>query len=930
MPHRPDEVTDVHPSLLEAPNFPGVRLKPRLPPRGEAVARDGTHHLFKGANHDGVMVAIRLPHKVAEAVALPGGEDPSDLHLTLLYLGDASDYTTEQLNGLHDRVKAVCELTVPFSGVLTGYGRFDTGEDDVAWMGFDSPYLSELRHAVLQAAREEALEPAGDHGFTPHVSLGFADSPEQMVRWLTELENRVRREETYPLTVNFISVVTGGTEAMVRLRGEPEVPETQPVMPPGTFSELQRPKQVFRDVRPLQEWAEGNPALLVRPLVDGVGCVVAKRGRDVHVGVEGLPAEAHVMLADLAVAMRRIDHDYVLEGYLVARDLEGDWVGADRIGAVLDGSLVATPIFMPVDLTVLDGDLTKTSARDRWELLRFLVPDAGGHVVVPPQVGCDAPELEAAVGEATGWEPTEGQGLRVLGAVVVLADSPYVHGPSRSMALLDLSTEKGFGFGAGPGAGTERPGQVPDERRKPNFLGSTKKDVAPGTFGTDGTAGILAPAQGVFRRPRKAEGDNFGVGVSLTFVTDQPRQRRTGTMSPGPTWPTYERKYDEDEARDEHGRWASGPFENQPSIYENSKAHSRTLERAGWVGSGINPVSGGLNYKNDAQPKHRILIENDKSWLHLDEKSRLVSRGMSAGDLAEHLADRSTSSGVDPGTLKGSEINKELDALEADSSKNTDAFLAAGRGSEKPSDYLDKNDPLSSRARAIYDRQSVLRNEIANRYGPNHPARVPTGIWSKPRIKKDGGNVGGGGTGDGDSTGAPAFGSHTFVVGELRDGEVVPGKLRRVNPYEAIFQRPGWVGRRKPDKYPGLGADMGFADVYDAKALYLTKEDVGGPAPEPLYLSEDDLQGPKPPTPDGTLLEKASDLGRIEVAVAAGVGQITTALERVGDALTPVLAGPAATPVLAPEPRRPVRVRRDVVRDAQGRIETVIETPEYE
>jgi 2'-5' RNA ligase len=766
MPPRTDEIsTDVKDDLLVAPNFPGVRLKPRAPARGEVVARDGVRHLLKGADHDGVMVALRLPLRVAEAVALPGGEAPWDLHLTLVYLGSASEVGTERLNELHDRIAAVCSRTEPFAGTISGYGRFrPDGDTDVIWAHLDAPELPALRHAVLQAASDSAVEQAGDHGFTPHVTLGYASSDEQMLAWLAEMEARTGRGEVHTVLVDHVSVVMGGTEARIRLRGEPDDDgRSQPVLPPETFSELQRPKHRFDDASSLEEWADGRP-LLVRPCVDGVACVVVKRGRDVHVGVEGVPTDARVRLDDLVVAMGRIDHDYALEGYLCAVDLEGDWLGADRIGAVLDGGLVATPVLLPTDVLVVDGDVSGRPARERWELLRALVPEAGGHVVVPVQVECEPPGLGAAVREAAAWQPSDGQGLRVWGVVAVAADSPYVHGPSRNLALLELGTRKGFEFGAGPGAGTERPGQVADGRKKPNFREPSEKGAAPGVFGTPGTAGIVAPEQGVFRRPKKEVGVNIGVGVPLTLVPNQPRQRgRPGSMSPNAAWPAYERKFDPDEPRDDQGQWTGG---------------------------------GGSKQK-------------------------------------------------DPGTMRGAEINRELDALEARSSRNTTAFIDAGRGSEKPSDYLGKDDPLSREARAIYDRTSELRGEIEARWGPGHPSRVPPGSWSKPRVKKDGGTVTGGGTGDGDSNAAPAFGFHTFVVGDLVDGEFRPGKFRRVNPYEAIFLRPAWVGRRssdasKPRKYPDVGEEMGFSDSYDA--LYLEKEDMADPDASPLYLSEGDVR----------------------------------------------------------------------------------------
>lgn len=79
-------------------------------------------------------------------------------------------------------------------------------------------------------------------------------------------------------------------------------------------------------------------------------------------------------------------------------------------------------------------------------------------------------------------------------------------------------------------------------------------------------------------------------------------------------------------------------------------------------------------------------------------------------------------------TWPAAKINAALDRLEARSSKNTAAFIDAGRGYERPSDYMYKDDPLSREAIAISDAQGTLRNEIFRRYGPSAPHRLPRGF----------------------------------------------------------------------------------------------------------------------------------------------------------------------------------------------------------
>ena len=80
----------------------------------------------------------------------------------------------------------------------------------------------------------------------------------------------------------------------------------------------------------------------------------------------------------------------------------------------------------------------------------------------------------------------------------------------------------------------------------------------------------------------------------------------------------------------------------------------------------------------------------------------------------------------DPATMTAGQINKALDRLDAERSENTRAFIDAGRGYERPSEYLLMTDPLALEARRIFAAQDALRREIGRRYGPGAPYRLPT------------------------------------------------------------------------------------------------------------------------------------------------------------------------------------------------------------
>jgi hypothetical protein len=89
----------------------------------------------------------------------------------------------------------------------------------------------------------------------------------------------------------------------------------------------------------------------------------------------------------------------------------------------------------------------------------------------------------------------------------------------------------------------------------------------------------------------------------------------------------------------------------------------------------------------------------------------------------------------DPATMTAAEINKELDKLQGQSSVLGSAMIEAGRGHERPSEYLKMTDPLAMELRKNSDRRYALRVEIELRYGPNPPSRLPTGRGFGPRSK---------------------------------------------------------------------------------------------------------------------------------------------------------------------------------------------------
>ena len=76
--------------------------------------------------------------------------------------------------------------------------------------------------------------------------------------------------------------------------------------------------------------------------------------------------------------------------------------------------------------------------------------------------------------------------------------------------------------------------------------------------------------------------------------------------------------------------------------------------------------------------------------------------------------------------MTASTINHTLDRLDKASGALTDVFIAEGRGYERPSETFELRDPLALLYVQLHDARTVLRNEVARRYGPGAPSRLPT------------------------------------------------------------------------------------------------------------------------------------------------------------------------------------------------------------
>lgn len=123
----------------------------------------------------GVMVALYPDGDTASRLAHKGGLPPEELHVTLAYLGDVdgAEFTRDDVVSA---VRTAVAGASPFGGQIGGIGMFPPGDDGTPiWAPVDLPALPSLREGIVRALDDgpTAGAVARDHGYTPHMTLGY-------------------------------------------------------------------------------------------------------------------------------------------------------------------------------------------------------------------------------------------------------------------------------------------------------------------------------------------------------------------------------------------------------------------------------------------------------------------------------------------------------------------------------------------------------------------------------------------------------------------------------------------------------------------------------------------------------------------------------------------------------------------------------------
>lgn len=171
--------------------------------------------------HTGAMIALVPTDEDAQRLALEGFEEPEQLHLTLVYLGEAADFTPEQREQIVDVVRRRAGGPVTARAFAVNVFNPD-GDEPALVLGVGNSGgedLEKLRTGIYDDVRgSDRYAVAENHTpWIPHVTLAYSEHPNEL------LEQAMKR--VGPVTFDRVRVAFGGENVDVPL--EPLTAATQ-------------------------------------------------------------------------------------------------------------------------------------------------------------------------------------------------------------------------------------------------------------------------------------------------------------------------------------------------------------------------------------------------------------------------------------------------------------------------------------------------------------------------------------------------------------------------------------------------------------------------------------------------------------------------------------------------------------------------------
>jgi 2'-5' RNA ligase len=171
----------------------------------------------RAAQQRGMMIAFMLDTKTAQKLALPDGEPAEDLHVTLAFLGDSTDFKGD-IAALKSALAAFASASVPLEGYTGGIGRFTPSESSDGM----SPVIVLVNVTGLQAWRAGlvhlletiGVKPANDFDYTPHITLAYVDEDDPLP---------VEQAPRVPLKFDTLCLAIGDEHFLFPMRGKDEL-----------------------------------------------------------------------------------------------------------------------------------------------------------------------------------------------------------------------------------------------------------------------------------------------------------------------------------------------------------------------------------------------------------------------------------------------------------------------------------------------------------------------------------------------------------------------------------------------------------------------------------------------------------------------------------------------------------------------------------
>lgn len=178
------QVWRTHSALTAA--APPPPAAPDAPSAPESDAEPPAQPDYSGS----AMIALYAPEMAS--LAIDGGTPADELHITLMYLGDAADI------GDPTELQAICsELAAslePGVGKIAGPAAFvndpdpDEPDSEVPLVALiDSDWVCDLYAALDDALDASGIDSPTEHGFIPHMTLQYAAAPELLTIPSTDL-----------------------------------------------------------------------------------------------------------------------------------------------------------------------------------------------------------------------------------------------------------------------------------------------------------------------------------------------------------------------------------------------------------------------------------------------------------------------------------------------------------------------------------------------------------------------------------------------------------------------------------------------------------------------------------------------------------------------------------------------------------------------